>query len=98
MDVEHSDSDLERLELDAKFGGKWSQSVVKAFRKRMQTIRAASDERDFYALKSLHFEKLEGKRAHQHSMMLNDQFRLVVELHGEAPSKVVTIVSIEDYH
>jgi plasmid maintenance system killer protein len=29
---------------------------------------------------------------------LNDQWRLVVELHGEAPNKTVVIVSIEDYH
>lgn len=98
MDVEHADSDLERLETDAKFGGKWSQPVAKAFRKKMQVMRAATDERDFYALKSLHFEKLEGPRAHQHSMRLNDQFRLVVELHGEAPTKVVKVISIEDYH
>ena len=98
MDVEHLDAVLERLETDAKFGGKWSQSVVKAFRKRMQMIRAATDERDFYQLKSLHFEKLEGQRAHQRSMKLNDQLRLVVELLGEAPNKIVRIVSIEDYH
>jgi proteic killer suppression protein len=45
----------------------------------MQYIRAASDERDFYALKSLHYEKLHGKRSHQRSMRLNDQFRLILQ-------------------
>ncbi len=64
----------------------------------MQTIRAAPDERTFYALKSLHFEKLNGNRSHQQSMKLNDQWRLVIELKGEGHNKVVLIVSIEDYH
>ena len=98
MDVEHADPTLEELEMEANSSGKWFQSIVKAFRKRMQTIRAAIDERDFYSLKSLHFEKLAGQRAHQHSMRLNDQFRLVLELKGDAPKKVVRILSIEDYH
>jgi proteic killer suppression protein len=64
----------------------------------MQTIRAAPDERIFYASKSLHFEKLQGNRNHQHSMKLNDQWRLVIELKGEGRNKVVLIVSVEDYH
>ena len=63
----------------------------------MQQIRAAADERDLRALKSLRFEKLKGNRAHQHSLRLNDQWRLVLELTGTGPHKVV-VISIEDYH
>jgi proteic killer suppression protein len=73
------------------------QPVTKAFRKRMQTIRAALDERDFYAQKSLHFEKLQGGEGLR-SMRLNDQWRLILEVVGEAPDKTVWIISIEDYH
>lgn len=98
MDVAFEDSYLNRLETDRTFSGGYSQAIVKAFRKRLQAIRAAADERDFYALKSLHFERLKGNRSHQYSMRLNDQWRLIMELHGEVPSKVVVIVSIEDYH
>jgi proteic killer suppression protein len=64
----------------------------------MQQIRAAPDERLFYAVKSLHFEKLKGDRSHQYSMRLNDQWRLILEFEGEGPSKVVWIIGIEDYH
>lgn len=98
MEVEFGDSSLDRLESDAKYDAGFSQSIIKAFRKRMQVIRNAPDERIFYALKSLHFEKLRGNRSHQHSMKLNDQWRLVVELRAEAHNKVVFIVGIEDYH
>ena len=50
------DDDLDRLETDPAFTGDWPPAVVKAFRKVMQFIRAAADERDFFAMRSLHFE------------------------------------------
>jgi toxin HigB-1 len=98
MEVQFRDAKLDRLETDPRYDGGFSQAVVTAFRKRMQMIRAAPDERVFYQLKSLHFEKLQGRRSHQHSMRLNDQWRLIIEFGGEAPHKMVVIVSIEDYH
>ena len=64
----------------------------------MQAIRAAEDERAFYALKSLHFERLKGARSDQHSMRLNGQWRLVMEIEGAGTDKIVLVVSIEDYH
>ena len=92
------DEALSKLEADADFDGGYHPSIVKAFRRRMQQIRAAVDERDFYSQKSLRFEKLKGKRAHQHSMRLNDQWRLILEFQGKGADKVVVIVGIEDYH
>ena len=89
---------MDRLETDESYDGGLSQALVKAFRKRMQFIRSANDERDFYAMKSLHFEKLKGKRAHQHSMRLNDQFRLILEFEESKTEKTVVVVAIEDYH
>lgn len=94
--VRFSDSALETLEKadDASY----SEAITKAFRRRMQTIRGAKDERDFYALRSLRFEKLKGSRSHQHSMRLNDQFRLILEIQGSGTDKAVVVVGIEDYH
>lgn len=98
MKLDFRDHDLKRLDTDAGFDGERQPGIVKAFRRRMQQIRAAVDERDFYNQRSLRFEKLKGKRAHQHSMRLNDQWRLILEFEGEGPDKVVVIVGIEDYH
>ena len=93
------DENLDRLEIDPQYSAGNSQAIVKAYRKRMQQIRAASDERDFYPLKSLRFEKLGGKRKHQHSMRLNDQYRLIVELiKGNPQGTIIKVVGIEDYH
>ena len=97
MDVQFHDKDLEQIEADASATGGYSVAVVKAFRKRMQMIRAARDERDFYEMKSLHFEKMRSSPNH-HSMRLNDQFRLIIELKSESQVRTVIIVGIKDYH
>lgn len=76
----------------------FSEAITRAFRLRMQTIRAAPDERDFYQLRSLRYERLKGKRAHQHSMRLNDQFRLILQYEGSGSDKTIVIVEIADYH
>lgn len=98
MEVAFDDDDLNRLETDAQFTAGFSQEIVSAYRRRMQQIRSFLDERDFYALKSLHFEKLKGDREGQHSIRLNKQWRLVLEIRGDHPCKVVGIIEIVDYH
>lgn len=98
MEVDFADDDLDRLETDAGYGMGLPAGVAKAYRKRLQFIRAPGDERDFYAMKSMHFEKLKGNREGQRSMRLNDQYRLVLELVGAGPAKRVRIVAVEDYH
>jgi len=98
MEVEFADEDLDRLETDARFTGGFAQAVVRGFRKAMQAIRAAVDERDLYAAKGLRFEKLKGKRDHQHSMRVNVQWRLIVELVDGKRGKATRVIAIEDYH
>jgi len=98
MDVEFKDSSLDRLETDSAYSAGFGDAVVKAYRKRVQQIRAASDERTFYALRSLNFEKLTRDREGQYSMRLNKQWRLIVEFKGEASKKTVYVVEIADYH
>lgn len=98
MDVRFADDRLQELEADPSSAAGFGQDVVRSYRKKLQFIRAAMDEREFYAMKSLHFEKLQGKRSHQRSVRLNKQWRLVIELEETQARKVVVIVSIEDYH
>ena len=98
MDVDYKDETLRKAEIDPSADCGHGEAVTNGFRKRMQSIHAALDERDFYAQKSLHFEKLKGDRNHQRSMRINDQWRLIVEIVGEAPKKKVWVIGIEDYH
>jgi proteic killer suppression protein len=98
MDVEFQDPSLRRLEQEASFSGGYEPGVVKTFRKRMQLIRAAIDERAFYAMKSLHYEKLKGDLKGFAAMRLNDQWRLLLKLVQKPNGKLVVIIAIADYH
>lgn len=98
MDVTFSQPELDRLETDPAFTGGYGPEIVRGFRKVMWAIRAAHDERDLYGSRGLRFEKLEGKRRHQHSLRINRQWRLIVELHSEQAGKRIKVVGIEDYH
>lgn len=90
---------MDRLETDMDFDAGHAEAVVTAYRKRMQQIRAAVDERAFYAFKSLRFKHLKGRRDHQRSMRLNDQWRLIVEIEQpDGQEKTIVVVGIEDYH
>lgn len=98
MDVLHHDSDLERIEVDATFTGGWPREIVRAFRKRMLAIRAASDERVLRAARGNRFKRLKGDRSHQWSLRLNKQWRLIVQLAKGEATTIVHIMGIEDYH
>lgn len=97
MEVEFEDSDLDQLETDPQFTAGFAPAIVKGFRKAMQHIRAAVDERDLYASKGFHFEKLKG-RALERSMRLNKQYRLILEIDDGKEVRRAVIKWIEDYH
>jgi len=94
----HADKALQRLDEDPDYSAGLADNLVRAFRLRMQAIRAATHENDLRALKSLHFEKLKGERKHQYSMRLNAQFRLIFEIEKEEQGNILVILGIEDYH
>jgi proteic killer suppression protein len=98
MDVTFEDPALRRLAEDSTYTHGLSAPLVKAFRKRIQLIRAAPDERDFYVLKALHYEKLKGDRTGQRSMRLNDQWRLILRIVQDDQGKEVAVIEIADYH
>jgi proteic killer suppression protein len=98
FEVSFKDASLEKLEQDPKYTAGYDAAIVKAFRKRMQFVRAATDERDFSSMRSLNFERLKGKRQHQFSMRLNVQWRLILELETVGTNKKLLTVGIEDYH
>jgi proteic killer suppression protein len=98
MEIEFRNADLDRLETDSGFDAGFGRDVVKAFRKRMQAIRAAVDERDLYAVRGNNFENLKGNRSHQHSMRLNKQWRLILEIKESTPKSIIIVIDIEDYH
>ncbi len=98
MRVTFRNADLERLECDPAFTAGFGPDVVKVFRKRIGFLRQSVDERDLYAMKSLHFEKLQGDRRHQRSIRLNDQYRLILAFETDEHGKLVVVIEVVDYH
>src|SRR5688500_11789186 len=98
MDYEFRSPNLLQLATDAAYSLGFPEGVERAFRKRVQAIAAAVDERDLYVMKAHRFEKLKGDRRHQHSMRLNDQVRLILEIRKGTRRNTIVIVGIEDYH
>ncbi len=98
VDIEFKSEELERLDLDPAFDAGFQRGVIKSYRKRIQLIRAALDERDFYAMRSLHFEKLKGDLKGFYSMRLNDQWRLILKFRKVSSGKIVVVVEVADYH
>ena len=98
MRYRHANKTLRRIDEEPGFNGGFDATLVEMFGRRMQLIRDAPDEREFRNLKSLHFEKLKGDRKHQHSMRLNDRFRLILVIEKDRPGNTVIVSDIEDYH
>ena len=98
MRLYFADNKLKRLFTEEKDAHKYPEAVVDAFFDVIAIIAGAHDERDLRALKSLRYEKLKGKRSHQRSVRLNDQFRLVVEREEDQEGKFFWIIAIEDDH
>lgn len=74
--------------------------VVDGFFEAMSVIKAAADERDLYALKGFHFEKLQGQRgkAGERSLRLNKQWRLIVKVEQDVQGKLILILDIEKHY
>lgn len=98
MEVEFGTTELERLATDPEYTGRYPPEVVRAYRRRVQYLDAASNDLALRQLRSLHFEKLKGERAEQRSIRLNDQWRLILTLRTEREQRIARLLSIEDYH
>src|SRR5579871_1818149 len=99
MRVRFASSDLERLYDDASYvSPRFARDVVRAYRKKVGFLVAAETEQDLRNYRALRLEKLRGHRAGQHSVRLNDQWRLILRMEGDDQGRVIVVIEIVDYH
>ncbi len=98
MNVIYLNKKLKKIESDEAIQLKIPLNVLKAVRKKLVVLRAATDERTLRNWKSLHYEKLKGDRKNQRSIKLNEQWRLVFTLDNNTHPPSIAIIDIEDYH
>lgn len=99
MQIDFDDDELRRLYEEPDFRPKrLHQDLVRAYRKKVGILVAAESELDLRNMRSLNFEKLRGDREGQHSIRLNDQWRLILRIEVDGDGKTVVIIEIVDYH
>lgn len=96
--LEFGDDELRRLAYEPGYTPRrWSADVVRAYRKKVQMIGSAVDERDLRAVRSLHLEQLQGARQGTSSIRINDQLRLILTFKTEG-DRVAVLLELVDYH
>lgn len=98
MRLTFADEDLALVETDEAHVLGLSAAVIKSARRKLQVIRQAPDERTLRNWRSLHFEKLQGRRQDEHSIRLNKQWRITFYLHKDRNPHEVEVTAIENYH
>ena len=68
-----------------------------AYRKKIQCIRSAVDERDLRGARSLHLEEFEGEGAVTWSVHLNGHIRLNLTLRTGGSGQVAAVLKLADH-
>lgn len=99
VEIRYEDKELRRLAEDAAFRPKrWGAEIVRAYRRKIQILASASDERELRALRSLHLEQLQGDRAGSSSIRLNEKYRLVLRFETGDNGRIAVVIEMVDYH
>src|SRR6266545_4870644 len=91
MEIEFVDSRLATIETPNAGMTGLPVPVIKAARRKLTVLRAATDDRVLRNWKSLHYEKLKGDRAGQRSIRVNDRYRIVFTLDSDTDPQKATI-------
>ena len=99
MRIEFSDEELRRLYVDLEFVlPQFGPDLVCAYRKKVGFLVSANSELDLRAYKALRYEKLRDDREGQHSVRLNQQWRLILRVETDDDGRLLIVIEIVDYH
>ena len=99
MHLKFEDKELERLAYEQDYQlARWSSDITRAYRRVINLISNATDERDIRGFKGLRLEKLKGKRKGTLSVRINDQHRLVLRFEAIEQDKFAVVIEAIDYH
>jgi toxin HigB-1 len=88
-----ADKETEKI-FNREFSKKMPGDIQRVARRKLEILDAAENLNDLRIPPSNHLEKLKGNRIHQHSIRINDQWRICFEWR-ETDAFEVEIV---DYH
>ncbi len=88
-----ADKETEKI-FGREFSRKLPSDIQRIARRKLEVLDAAESLNDLRVPPSNRLEKLKGERVNQHSIRVNDQWRIFFEWRGEDAYKV----EIVDYH
>ncbi|MGC2234686.1 MAG: type II toxin-antitoxin system RelE/ParE family toxin [Pyrinomonadaceae bacterium] len=88
-----ADKETEKI-FGREFSRKLPNDIQRVARRKLEILDAAESLSDLRIPLSNRLEKLKGNRGHQHSVRINDQWRICFEWRGEDAYEVEII----DYH
>jgi toxin HigB-1 len=92
-----SERKLQELYESGKGKDQYPDEIVNLFLRRVRTIEGVTDERELRALKSLHFEKLKGRK-NQYSIRLNKHWRLLLTFEKDREGKIMVIIEVNNHY
>ena len=99
MRVRFGDEEVRRLYEEPGFRPRrFHPDLIKSYIKKITLLYSVSSQLELRQHKALRLEQLRGDRAGQHSIRLNDQFRLVLTFERDDEGQYVVVVEIIDYH
>jgi proteic killer suppression protein len=94
MELIFNDDGYDRLEVDASYSHGLPTAVVSLYRSRLQLLRAARDEHDLASMRCLALRPLNAPSRRHHSIRLNNQYCLIVELKKRPGDTFLQIVEV----
>jgi proteic killer suppression protein len=94
MILSFGDPEVEKLFQERKKSRKLPEDIQRIALRKLLMIHASSNINDLRVPPSNHLEKLKGNRKHQHSIRINDQWRICFTWKQNNAFDV----TIEDYH
>ena len=101
MTIQFKDRDLEEIAKDQPLSGKqrYSEDVIKLFKRRLFQIANALNTQDLRNNKSLHFEKLKEKRYEgKYSIRLNKAYRIIFAIDKQGNFEIIMIEEISNHY
>mgnify|MGYP003627638354 CR=1 FL=1 len=98
MKVEFAKDDLARICTDHAYKMGLPIAVIKAARKTLLKLEAATYERDLFEIGGLDYKIRKGGNNDTRQVRVNDQYRIFFTVSGEGDSAVATITFIGDPH
>ena len=98
MKVRYGNDDLSLVETNQAHRLRLPVDVVQLARRRIRFLRQARDERDLYAMTSLHYEKLSGDREGQRSIKVNKGWRIILDIDRDCDPLEVVIWEISNHY